>query len=129
MRTSAAIDSGMIRLDDGLKRYPLAPQAGPLRRPWRDMPQGARGAPVIVGTRRIDEGYPAMDRFEQVDIAFLVAVNLFRDRLNLPLDEVRALATVVDKPVKTFDARWRPLRAGCVAHRLPARATTRDGGV
>jgi uncharacterized protein len=108
--TTVAIDFGTIRVDDGLKLYLFGtPGQDRFGFMWHDICVGALGALVIVDTRRIDDCYPAVDYFEQADIPFVVAVNLFHGRLKHPLDDVRwALATGADTPLITFDARSRP---------------------
>jgi hypothetical protein len=63
---------------------------------------------VIVDTRRLDDGYPAVDYFERSGLPFIVAVNLFDGRLDHQLDDVRwALAIGPETPVVMFDARRR----------------------
>jgi signal recognition particle receptor subunit beta len=108
--TTVAIDFGTIRLDAGLKLYLFGtPGQDRFGFMWHDICVGALGALVIVDTRRLDDCYPAVDYFEQAAIPFVVAVNLFHGRLAHTLDDVRwALATGVDTPLITFDARSRP---------------------
>jgi uncharacterized protein len=108
--TTVAIDFGTIRLDASLKLYLFGtPGQDRFGFMWHDICVGALGALVIVDTRRLDDCYPAVDYFEQAAIPFVVAVNLFHGRLAHTLDDVRwALATGVDTPLITFDARSRP---------------------
>jgi uncharacterized protein len=69
---------------------------------------GALGGMVIVDSRRLDDGYPAVDYFEKTDLPFVVAVNLFDGELSHSLVDVRwALAVADETPIVTFDARDR----------------------
>jgi len=107
--TTVALDFGCITLDESLKLYLFGtPGQDRFGFMWRDITNGALGALVIVDARRLDDCYPAVDYFEQIDLPFVVAVNLFHGKLTHDLAEVRwALAMKDDIPVVTFDARER----------------------
>jgi signal recognition particle receptor subunit beta len=105
--TTVAMDFGCITIDEGLKLYLFGtPGQDRFGFMWDDLSQGALGALVIVDCRRLDEGYPAVDYFEQRQLPFVVAVNLFDGSLPVELPAIRwALALDEATPLITFDAR------------------------
>ena len=73
---------------------------------WDDIARGAAGAIVLIDTRRIADGFAAIDFFEDRRVPFVVAVNLFDDAPRHPLESVRdALALATDVPLVACDAR------------------------
>jgi uncharacterized protein len=108
--TTVALDFGRLTIDDEITLYLFGtPGQDRFGFMWRDLTEGALGAMVIVDTRRLDDGYPAVDYFEKTGLPFIVAVNLFDGRLDHQVDDVRwALAVRADTPVVLFDARSRP---------------------
>ena len=62
----------------------------------------------LVDLRRIDDCFPAIDYFEEHEIPFLVAVNLFDEQPRFELEEVREALGVIDRvPILDCDARKR----------------------
>jgi signal recognition particle receptor subunit beta len=107
--TTVAMDFGCITLDESLKLYLFGtPGQDRFGFMWDDLALGALGALVIVDSRRLEDCYPAIDYFEQIDLPFVVAVNRFDGRLSHEVDAIRwALDIDPDTPVITFDARDR----------------------
>jgi signal recognition particle receptor subunit beta len=107
--TTVALDFGRITIDDELKLYLFGtPGQDRFGFMWNDIAVGALGALVIADTRRLDDCYPAIDFFEQANLPFVVAANMFDGRLEHSLDDVRwALSTSEQTPVIAFDARNR----------------------
>ncbi|MGH3717008.1 MAG: GTP-binding protein [Micromonosporaceae bacterium] len=107
--TTVALDFGCLTIDSEMKLYLFGtPGQDRFGFMWDDIVTGALGALVIVDTRRIDDCYPAVDYFEQAELPFVVAVNLFDGELAHDLEDVRwALAIGERTPLVTFDARDR----------------------
>jgi len=107
--TTVALDFGRIRLDESLWLYLFGtPGQDRYAFLWDDLVEGALGAVVLLDTNRIEDGFPAIDYFEEHDIPFLVAVNLFEAQPRYDLEEVREALGVVDRvPVLDCDARDR----------------------
>jgi signal recognition particle receptor subunit beta len=107
--TTVALDFGCITIDEEIKLYLFGtPGQDRFGFMWNDLTEGAIGAMVIVDTRRLDDCYAAVDYFEQANVPFVVAVNVFDGQLVHSLDDVRwALAIGPDTPLITFDARER----------------------
>jgi signal recognition particle receptor subunit beta len=107
--TTVALDFGCITIDEEIKLYLFGtPGQDRFGFMWAELTEGAMGALVIVDTRRLDDCYAAVDYFEQTNVPFVVAVNLFDGQLPHDLDDVRwALAIGDDTPLVTFDARVR----------------------
>jgi signal recognition particle receptor subunit beta len=107
--TTVALDFGRIRLDESLWLYLFGtPGQDRYAFLWDDLVEGALGAVVLLDTNRIEDGFPAIDYFEEHDIPFLVAVNLFESQPRYELEEVREALGVVDRvPVLACDARER----------------------
>jgi len=107
--TTVALDFGRIRLDESLWLYLFGtPGQDRYAFLWDDLVEGALGAVVLLDTNRIEDGFPAIDYFEEHDIPFLVAVNLFESQPRYDLEEVREALGVVDRvPVLDCDARDR----------------------
>jgi uncharacterized protein len=107
--TTVALDFGRLTIDEEITLYLFGtPGQDRFGFMWRDLAEGALGAMVIVDTRRLGDGYPAVDYFERSELPFIVAVNLFDGRLGHRIEDVRwALAINDDIPVVMFDARRR----------------------
>ncbi len=107
--TTVAMDFGRLTLADGLVLYLFGtPGQDRFWFMWDELTRGAVGALVLVDTRRLADGFPAVDYFEQRGLPFLVGVNVFDPGHEHPLDEVRAaLALGPDVPVVRCDARSR----------------------
>ena len=107
--TTVALDFGRISLDDSLRLYLFGtPGQDRYSFLWDDLVQGALGAVVLVDTSRIEDCFPSIDYFEEHEIPFLVAVNLFEKARVFDLAEVReALGVPASIPVIQCDARQR----------------------
>jgi signal recognition particle receptor subunit beta len=107
--TTVALDFGRITLDESLLLYLFGtPGQDRFAFLWDDLVDGALGAVVLLDTRRIEDGFPAVDYFEEHDIPFLLAVNNFDDARRFDLSEVReALGVENEVPVIECDARLR----------------------
>jgi signal recognition particle receptor subunit beta len=107
--TTVALDFGRISLDESLWLYLFGtPGQDRYAFLWDDLVEGALGAVVLLDTTRIEDCFPAIDYFEEHQIPFLVAVNLFETAPRFDLDEVREALGVLDHvPVIDCDARQR----------------------
>ncbi|WP_052668370.1 GTP-binding protein [Nitriliruptor alkaliphilus] len=107
--TTVAMDFGRITVSDGLVLYLFGtPGQDRFWFMWDELTRGAVGAVVLVDTRRLDEGFPAVDYFEQRRLPFVVAVNVFDGHPPHDLADVRAaLAVGPDVPMLHCDARDR----------------------
>lgn len=107
--TTVALDFGRISLDETLRLYLFGtPGQDRYAFLWDDLVEGALGAVVLLDTYRIEDCFPAIDYFEEHNVAFLVAVNMFQGTRRFDLREVReALGVAHDVPVLECDARHR----------------------
>ncbi|HET9657639.1 MAG TPA: ATP/GTP-binding protein [Kineosporiaceae bacterium] len=107
--TTVALDFGRISLDESLRLYLFGtPGQDRYAFLWDDLVEGALGAVVLLDTNRIEDCFPAIDYFEEHNVAFLVAVNVFEGTRRFDLGEIReALGVVPDVPVLECDARRR----------------------
>jgi uncharacterized protein len=103
------MDFGRVTVADGLVLYLFGtPGQDRFWFMWDELTRGAVGAVVLVDTRRLADGFPAVDYFEQRKLPFLVAVNVFDGHPSHDLEEVRgALAIGRDVPMAHCDARSR----------------------
>ncbi|HEV7762462.1 MAG TPA: ATP/GTP-binding protein [Acidimicrobiales bacterium] len=73
---------------------------------WDDISRGAVGAVVLVDTRRLDDGFGAIDYFEDRQLPFVVAVNLFDHAPQYREQALRdALSLHPEVPMVVCDAR------------------------
>lgn len=107
--TTVALDFGRISLDDALRLYLFGtPGQDRFAFMWDDLVTGALGAVILLDTARIEDCFAAIDYFEEHDVPFLVAVNLFEGGRRFDLDEVReALGIRAEVPLIECDARVR----------------------
>jgi signal recognition particle receptor subunit beta len=105
--TTVAMDFGRITIDEGLVLYLFGtPGQDRFGFMWDDIASGALGAMILVDTRRLDDGYPAIDWFERKGTPFIIVVNQFEGAPAHDLDEVRyALNVAADVAVVRIDAR------------------------
>ena len=88
--TTVALDFGRISLDESLRLYLFGtPGQDRYAFLWDDLVEGALGAVVLLDTDRIEDCFPAIDYFEEHQVPFLVAVNLFEETNRFALAEVR----------------------------------------
>lgn len=107
--TTVAMDFGRLTLGDGLVLYLFGtPGQDRFWFMWDELTRGAVGALVLVDTRRLADGFPAIDYFEQRNLPFLIGVNVF-DAANEPsIEEVRSALTLEPHvPILHCDARDR----------------------
>jgi signal recognition particle receptor subunit beta len=107
--TTVALDFGRISLDEGLRLYLFGtPGQDRYSFLWEDLVKGAIGAVVMLDTQRIEDCFRAIDYFEEHEVPFLVAINVFEGAQRFSLEEVReALGVSDDVPVVECDARQR----------------------
>jgi uncharacterized protein len=105
--TTVAMDFGRTRLDESLMLYVFGtPGQDRFGFMWDDLVHGALAAVVLVDTRRIDDSYAAVDYFENRDLPFVVAVNLFEGQTRPDLEEIRDLIDLSPgTPITYVDAR------------------------
>jgi signal recognition particle receptor subunit beta len=108
--TTVALDFGRISLDEALRLYLFGtPGQDRYSFLWDDLVEGALGAVVLLDTARIEDCFRSLDYFEEHQVPFLVAVNMFEGGPRFALDEVREALGVPDTvPVLECDARHRP---------------------
>lgn len=128
--TTVAMDFGRLTLDDSLVLYLFGtPGQQRFGFMWPTLCAGALGGIVMVDSARVADCFVAIDYFEMRGLPFVVAVNQFDGRDNLPLDDVRAATDVdPDIPVLGVDARDRESMRGVALRLLDlilARATDR----
>src|SRR5919112_255730 len=74
--TTVAMDFGRVSLDSDLILYLFGtPGQHRFWFMWDDLVRGAIGAVVLVDTRRLADGFPAIDYFEEAKLPFVVGVN------------------------------------------------------
>ncbi|MEU6739064.1 ATP/GTP-binding protein [Streptosporangium sandarakinum] len=107
--TTVAMDFGRVSLDQDLILYLFGtPGQHRFWFMWDDLVKGAIGAVVLVDTRRLADGFPAIDYFEEAGLPFVVAINGWDGQFPHSQEEVReALALAPYVPVVTIDARSR----------------------
>ncbi|GGP89180.1 ATP-binding protein [Streptosporangium pseudovulgare] len=107
--TTVAMDFGRVSLDQDLILYLFGtPGQHRFWFMWDDLVKGAIGAVVLVDTRRLADGFPAIDYFEEAGLPFVVAINGWDGRFPHSQEQVReALALAPYVPVVTIDARSR----------------------
>ncbi|MFP8959116.1 GTP-binding protein [Streptomyces nanhaiensis] len=107
--TTVAMDFGRTALSDKIVLYLFG--APGQERFWpllTDLAHGALGALVLVDTRRLEDGFPVMDRLEDLGLPYVVAVNQFPDAPAHPVADLRgAMALEEHTPLLLCDARDR----------------------
>ncbi|MFG2827373.1 ATP/GTP-binding protein [Streptomyces sp. NPDC048434] len=107
--TTVAMDFGRITLTDAQVVLYLFGTPGQERFwfMWDDLLNGALGAIVLVDTRRLDRGFPAIDFFENRGLPFVVAANCFHGEQPYTAEEIRAALHLRDPntPIRMLDAR------------------------
>jgi uncharacterized protein len=107
--TTVAMDFGRLSLDKDLILYLFGtPGQHRFWFMWDDLVRGAIGAVVLIDTRRLADGFPAIDYFEEAKLPFLVAVNGWDGSYLHGEDEVREALTLAPHiPIARTDARSR----------------------
>jgi hypothetical protein len=105
--TTVAMDFGRRSVDDVLILYLFGtPGQDRFWFMWDDISRGAVGAVVLLDTRRLADGFGAIDFFEDRNVPFVVAVNVFESTTPPRAESLReALALAPDVPLVTCDAR------------------------
>jgi signal recognition particle receptor subunit beta len=118
--TTVAMDFGRLTVDDSLVLYLFGtPGQQRFGFMWPELCAGALGGIVMVDSTRIADCFVAIDYFEKIGLPFVVAVNQFDGRENLPLDDVRAATNVdPDIPVIGVDARGHESMKGAALRLL-----------
>ena len=115
--TTVAMDFGRITIDAELVLYLFGmPGQDRFGFMWDDMVSGALGAIILVDTRRLDDGYPALDYFETRRIPFIVVVNNFEGAPRHDLDEVRYALNIADdiEMVEVDARRTEPVKEAII---------------
>ncbi|MFF5209839.1 ATP/GTP-binding protein [Streptosporangium sp. NPDC000396] len=107
--TTVAMDFGRLSLDKDLILYLFGtPGQHRFWFMWDDLVRGAIGAVVLIDTRRLADGFPAIDYFEEAKLPFVVGVNGWDGQFLHSEEEVReALALAPHVPIVRTDARNR----------------------
>ncbi|MBG0828445.1 ATP/GTP-binding protein [Planomonospora sp. ID67723] len=107
--TTVAMDFGRLSLDSDLILYLFGtPGQHRFWFMWDDLVRGAIGAVVLIDTRRLADGFPAIDYFEEAKLPFVVGINGWDGQFPHSEEEVReALALAPHVPIVRTDARSR----------------------
>ncbi len=107
--TTVAMDFGRITVHSGLSLHLFGtPGQERFRFLWEELCQGALAAVVLADTRRLEDCFAAVDRFERWRIPFVVAVNRFPGAPDhTEHDVAQALDLDEGTPVVLCDARDR----------------------
>ena len=122
--TTVAMDFGRLHIAPDLVLFLFgAPGQRRFWFMWDDLARGAVGAVVLIDTRRLADGFPAVDYFESSGLPFIVAVNQFDGAPHYEDDDIRdALSLAPGVPLLRCDARSRASAArtlaGLVQHTL-----------
>jgi uncharacterized protein len=105
--TTVALDFGRRRIDEDMILYLFGtPGQERFWFMWDDITKGAAGAIVLLDTRRVADGFGALDFFEDRGVPFVVAVNLFDGARRFAAGSVReALTLNPEVPLVMCDAR------------------------
>ncbi|MDQ0994496.1 ATP/GTP-binding protein [Streptomyces sp. V3I7] len=108
-QTTVSLDFGKISLNDSLMLYLFGtPGQERFWFLWNGLFKGALGAIVLVDTRRLASSFRAIEEMERQNVPFVIALNVFPDSTEHPVDEIRdALDISPDTPVVVCDARDR----------------------
>jgi uncharacterized protein len=107
--TTVAMDFGRVSLDEDLILYLFGtPGQDRFWFMWDDLVRGAIGAVVLVDTRRLADGFAAVDFFEDRGLPFIIGVNCFNGLLLHHVEDVReAMELDATIPIMPCDARER----------------------
>ncbi|MEU9451028.1 ATP/GTP-binding protein [Streptomyces sp. NPDC048277] len=107
--TTVSLDFGKISLNESLVLYLFGtPGQERFWFLWNGLFKGALGAVVLVDTRRLSASFRAIEEMERQHVPFVVALNMFPDSTEHPVEEIRdALDIAPHIPVVAFDARER----------------------
>ena len=107
--TTVAMDFGRISMGTRLVLYLFGtPGQDRFWFMWDDLSYGALGAVVLADTRRLSDCFPSVDYFEQRQVPFIVAINVFDGAPSYDAEDVRiALDLDPHVPAVLCDARQR----------------------
>ncbi|GAB3678424.1 ATP/GTP-binding protein [Actinocorallia lasiicapitis] len=107
--TTVAMDFGRITLRDGLSVYLFGtPGQDRFWFMWDELAHGALGAIVLADTRRLADCFSSVDYFEERQLPFVIAVNVFDGAKRYDTEDVRnALDLDPRVPIILTDARNR----------------------
>jgi signal recognition particle receptor subunit beta len=107
--TTVSLDFGKISLNDSLMLYLFGtPGQERFWFLWNGLFKGALGAVVLVDTRRLASSFRAIEEMERQNVPFVVALNVFPDSRQFPVEEIRdALDIPPHIPIVACDARDR----------------------
>jgi uncharacterized protein len=107
--TTVAMDFGRISMGTRLVLYLFGtPGQDRFWFMWDDLSYGALGAVVLADTRRLGDCFPSVDYFEQRQLPFIVAINVFDGAPRHDAEDVRiALDLDPNVPAVLCDARQR----------------------
>ncbi|MPY57380.1 GTP-binding protein [Streptomyces spongiae] len=107
--TTVSLDFGKIGINDELVLYLFGtPGQERFWFLWNGLFKGALGAVVIVDTRRLASSFRAIEEMERQDVPFVIALNVFPDSTEHPVEEIRDALDISEHiPVVAFDARDR----------------------
>jgi signal recognition particle receptor subunit beta len=107
--TTVAMDFGRVSLEEDLILYLFGtPGQDRFWFMWDDLVRGAIGAVVLVDTRRLADGFAAVDFFEDRGLPFIIGINCFNGLLLHHVEDVReAMELDASIPIVTCDARER----------------------
>jgi uncharacterized protein len=107
--TTVAMDFGRISMGTRLVLYLFGtPGQDRFWFMWDDLSYGTLGAVVLADTRRLSDCFPSVDYFEQRQLPFIVAINVFDGAPSYDAEDVRiALDLDPNVPAVLCDARQR----------------------
>ncbi|MBT2394441.1 ATP/GTP-binding protein [Streptomyces sp. ISL-100] len=108
-KTTVSLDFGRIGLSEQLVLYLFGtPGQERFWFLWNGLFKGALGAIVLVDTRRLESSFLAIEEMERLDVPFVIALNVFPDSKDHPIEEIRDALDITDRiPVVACDARDR----------------------
>ena len=122
--TTVAMDFGRITVGSDLILYLFgAPGQTRFWFMWDQLHRGAIGAVVLADVRRLTDSFPSIDFFENRQVPYLVAVNVFDGAPRYTEDDLRDALTIPEGvPLLLCDARDREsakaVLVGLVSHVL-----------
>ena len=107
--TTVAFDFGRLTLAEDLILYLFGtPGQERFWFLWNGLFKGALGAVVLVDTRRLASSFRAIEEMERQNVPFVVALNVFPDSKDYPVEEIRDALDIPESiPVVACDARDR----------------------
>ncbi|TYB42276.1 GTP-binding protein [Actinomadura chibensis] len=112
--TTVAMDFGRLTFSGGVRLYLFGtPGQERFWFMWDQIAYGAVGAIVLVDTRRLTTSFASIDFFEQREIPFVIAANVFDGARRYREEDIReALDVEPEVPVVLCDVRQRDMAKG-----------------